>query len=185
MKKDDMQLPKHLGGHKGRTHTDQGVLKYFYNHRGCKSVLDIGCGPGGQIEIANQLGYHTHGIDGDWTVTPPELFDFTQDEYVPLRQYDLAWSIEFLEHVEEQFVPNYMPAFKACTWAVVTHALPGEPGHHHVNCQPTEYWLETFSQHGFEYCEDETSNVRAASTMSRDFIRRRGLVFFNQMKTKD
>ena len=40
---------KHLGGHAGITHTDQGVLKFFQENHNIKSILDVGCGPGGQV----------------------------------------------------------------------------------------------------------------------------------------
>jgi hypothetical protein len=28
-----------------------------------------------------------------------------------------------------------------CNTLVFTHALPDQPGYHHVNCQTSEYWL--------------------------------------------
>ena len=31
----------------------------------------------------------------------------------------------------------------------MTHAVPGQAGHHHVNCQPQEYWINLLSQKGF------------------------------------
>ena len=42
-------LPDHLGGHMGITHVDKGILKYFKT-KGCKTYLDIGCGPGGMTK---------------------------------------------------------------------------------------------------------------------------------------
>ena len=31
----------------------------------------------------------------------------------------------------------------------MTHALPGQGGHHHVNCQPPEYWIEKMARRGY------------------------------------
>ena len=31
----------------------------------------------------------------------------------------------------------------------ITHALPGQGGHHHVNCQPAEYWIEKMAARGY------------------------------------
>lgn len=178
-----MPLEKHLGGHKGRTHTDPGVLDYFWNHHNCRSLIDIGCGPGGQVELALEKGWTAHGVDGDYTLERSfdcEIVDFTKQKLSTNRQHDLAWCVEFLEHVEEQYIENYIPGLYSAKFCVVTHALPGEPGHHHVNCQTNEYWIEKFAEYGMKYDAELTNAVRQASTMKRDFIRRRGLAFIRQ-----
>ena len=46
-------------------------------------MLDLGCGPGGQVYEAQQLGLSVIGVDGDFTLVRerPELFvvhDFTK-----------------------------------------------------------------------------------------------------------
>lgn len=46
-----MSLPEHLGGHKNRTHLDEGSLDHCIKILQVKSMLDIGCGPGGMVEI--------------------------------------------------------------------------------------------------------------------------------------
>lgn len=42
----------HLGGHGFKTHLDHGLLNFFKNEFNCKSLLDIGCGPGGMVKLA-------------------------------------------------------------------------------------------------------------------------------------
>ena len=175
-------LEEHLGGHKGRTHTDAGVLDHFWNELGCRSLIDVGCGPGGQVNLALSKGWRAFGIDGDYTLKfmfPAEVIDFTKQQFVPKEKFDLAWCVEFLEHVEEQYIPNYVTAFQSAKYLVVTHALPGEPGHHHVNCQTNDYWKEKLAEHGLMYDAGLTEQIRACSTMERDFVRRRGLAFIN------
>ena len=46
---------------------DRGILQYFKS-KGCQNYLDIGCGPGGMLDEAYNLGYYVQGIDGDDTV---------------------------------------------------------------------------------------------------------------------
>ena len=58
-------LPSHLGGHKSRTHIDVGVLKFARDKLKVKSMLDIGCGPGGMVNLAKKLELKVLGIDGD------------------------------------------------------------------------------------------------------------------------
>ena len=63
-----MELEAHLGGHQGKTHTDEGTLRWAISKLGIKSMLDIGCGPGGMVELANKMGVDAHGLDGDYTL---------------------------------------------------------------------------------------------------------------------
>ena len=74
-------------------------------------MLDVGCGPGGMIELAESVGISSWGIDGDPYVkrqTPVIIHDYTlgpvDASRLPRKQFDLAWSVEFLEHVEEKFI---------------------------------------------------------------------------------
>lgn len=146
-----------------------------------RSMLDVGCGPGGMVELAVELGIDAHGIDGDSTLRFADPSRFTVWDFThgvpPLRPYDLAYSCEFLEHVEARFVENFMPCFAECAFAVVTFAPPGKPGHHHVNCQPAEYWIELFQRHGLDYDRDLTDVLRLRSRMAREFMRETGLFF--------
>jgi hypothetical protein len=57
----------------------------------------------------------------------------------------------------------------------MTHAFPGQPGHHHVNCQPTEYWLARMKATGFSLDEWATEAARTVAPGSH--WQRSGLVF--------
>ena len=94
---------------------------------------------------------------------------------------DLIWSVEFLEHVEERYIPNFMPLFTMARRAVVTAAPPGKKGHHHVNCNHQSYWVDIFEDYGLELNKDETKRMRAGTKMDREFMRETGMVF-NQKK---
>ena len=39
----------------------------------------------------------------------------------------------------------------------MTHAVPGQGGHHHVNCQPSEYWIERIEALGYSFLPDVTA----------------------------
>lgn len=172
----------HLGGHLNITHVDDGVLKAMQEKFNCKSMLDVGCGPAGQLEVAKNLGFEkVLGLDGDPAVAKEGVvtIDFTKDKFDSDDRYDLGWSCEFVEHVKEEYIPNFMSAFKACKYVCLTHAPPNTLGHHHVNCQTKEYWVKVFKGYGFEFLEEESSQCREASTMKRNFFRENGLVFKN------
>jgi hypothetical protein len=192
----------HLGGHQWITHIDEGLLKLL-QFCGYKTLIDVGCGPAGNVKLARELGMEAIGIDGD-----PELLrlnapnmpliaphDYTKGRLPPqmswddgdhdrwdlnLTRFEVGLSTEFLEHVEEKYIPNIMDTFQRCKIVICTHGLPGETwGHHHVNLQTEEYWVEMFSKYGFTYSKAGTDKIRAASTMRKGFIKRTGKMFIN------
>lgn len=174
-------LPRHLGGHAGVTHVDKGALRLFWSI-GCRSLIDVGCGPGGQVALASQLGWQAVGLDGDYTLRRAidcQIIDFTVEKYQSGERFDLAWCCEFVEHVEARYIGNYMPALAGARYLAMTHAPPGKRGHHHVNCQPAAYWKRVMARHGLTYLPNLTRRLRRASSMGREFVRTTGLVFFN------
>ena len=155
-------------------------------------MVDIGCGPGGQVGWARSMGIiNAIGIDGDpalpvrdwivrhdFTTGTPLGIQHGVDTGAPL--FDLAWSVEFLEHLEEKYLPNVMPLFARCEYAIVTAAPPGKGGHHHVNCQDWVYWATVFQDYGLRLDPGLTKDVRESSSMEREFMRENGLVFVNE-----
>ena len=175
-------LPSHLGGSEGETHTDEGALKFIIGATGARSMLDVGCGPGGMVHLGKQLGLDSFGVDGDNTLNrtvPVFIHDFTTGPVGLKRTFDLCWSVEFVEHVEERFMNNYIQAFQQCKFVMMTHAFPGQGGHHHVNEQPTSYWIDKMTEAGFIFEPKMTDAIRRASTMKQFFIRQHGLFFKN------
>jgi cyclopropane fatty-acyl-phospholipid synthase-like methyltransferase len=184
MKKPKSKVDKHLGGHSFKTHIDNGILNYAKDKLDCKSMLDIGCGPGGIVDAALALGIDSYGIDGDYSLTHnhPEritIHDFTKGKINHTRSYDLGYSCEFVEHVEEQYLPNFINSFQQCRHLIITYAPEGTPGHHHVNCRNQEYWINILKEFNFAYDPIVTNYIRKVSTMKRNFIRDHGLYFLN------
>jgi len=177
-------LPAHLGGHQMETHIDDGALQLLIDRFDVQSYLDVGCGPGGMVDLAESKGLKVLGVDGDYTLerAKPENFvlhDYTKGPAPVEGLWDLGWSCEFLEHVEERYMDNYIDTFAKCKRIVVTHAFPGQGGHHHVNEKDPNYWFQQFGQRGFLLDMKTTDDVRRASTMEQRYIRVSGMVFFN------
>ena len=180
-------LPEHLGGHMNKVHTDRATLLYLQEKYDINSMVDVGCGPGDMVMIAKDRGINAMGIDGDFTLQdmwkarelPIVLHDFTKSEVAmsAFAGWDLGWSVEFLEHVEEKYMDNWMAIFEKCKYIVCTAAPPGHAGHHHVNCQTREYWIEKFDGYGFEYDEEETEYIRTNSVMRKPFMQRNGMFY--------
>jgi hypothetical protein len=169
-------LPGHLGGHFGQTNTDVATLAELQRRYGVRTLLDVGCGPGGQLEAAAALGIVAWGVDGDPHLVRPgvRIHDYTTG---PLYWHpvDLVWCMEFVEHVEARYVPNFLATFAAGRVLYLTAAPPGFPGHHHVNCQPEAYWVELLAREGWQLERETTAWVRRNG--SHVFSQRQGLVF--------
>jgi len=187
LKLSDNKLPEHLGGHKGRTHLDFGVLEYMIETYNIKNMLDIGCGPGGIVDLATDKGLNAVGIDGDYTVSRSKnkfvIHDYTKGPSTIIESFDLIWSCEFVEHVEEIYLPNFMEDFKKGKFVVMTFSE--KSGHHHVNCKPASYWINQFEKANFKFDPIETDIIRNKSTMNIDklkkkqFVKNAGLFFQN------
>lgn len=176
-------LPNHLGGHCNITHIDESTLDYLINKFNIKTMYDVGCGPGGMVNLANNKNISAIGIDGDFTLSYNNinviLHDFTSGPII-LSNADLAWSCEFLEHVEEKYMDNYFSVFCKCKLVFCTFST-SRGGHHHVNVQNQEYWDNKFKSYGFVKDTESTLEIRKTSTMKRDFVRNTGTIYLNKV----
>lgn len=147
-----------------------------------ETVLDVGCGDGATVDwFTKRLGpWSVSGIDGYPSLHPQiKQCDF-RVQTVGGYKVDLVWSCEFVEHVEEEFAHNYLAAFCQGRYLVMTHALPGQPGHHHVNCQNQDYWVNTLRLVGFELDGHLTAQARAVASTDQaetNYFAKTGLVF--------
>lgn len=174
-----------LGGniHHGDNATFCPVLwRYLVDRFAVNSVLDVGCGEGHAVRFFQRLGVIAHGIDGlranvDRAVTPIAHHDILQTSYY--MPVDLVWSCEVAEHIRPEKVDNYVDTLANGRIVAMTHALPGQGGHHHVNCQPQEYWVEKLAQRGFSLAPFyETYRRVAGSDLTTNYFVKSGLVFF-------
>lgn len=157
--------PWHLGGYwpGGDPYSWTPTLwAWLVAEHGVESVIDVGCGEGQALLEFQRLGAAALGVDGLDVADGPliEVHDYTTGPFVPSRRYDLAWSCEFVEHVEERYRANFIETFKAADLLLMTHGTPGQKGHHHVNCQWGHYWVELLAADGWRYDADLTAEAR-------------------------
>jgi SAM-dependent methyltransferase len=152
-----------------------------------KTVLDIGCGRGFSSKYFQSLGCDILGVDGSTKAGEMSLIPehFLLNDYEsgpalsrseieyndkPIKDFvfDLCWCCEFVEHVWEEYSPNFIEDFKSCKYVAMTFAEPGQGGHHHVNEQPEEYWVKKLEANGFEYLIEETEELRKFACDDRD-----------------
>ena len=177
-------MSAHLGGYVpgGDAATFYPLLwRWLVDELGVASVIDVGCGDGVALREFAEYGCTVLGVEG--TAQDDERIvqhDYVLGPYRPEMRFDLAWCCEFVEHVGERYLPNFLATFQAADLVALTHAFPGQAGHHHVNCQPVDYWLGALAAIGFQIDEDTTQTARvyaAANSSPWNHFVRSGLVF--------
>ena len=134
------------------------IAPLVYNVVKPNSVIDIGCGHGYWLREFQLLGTsEIQGIDGDYIskdslAIPPSKFT-AYDLNTPLiveRQYDLAMSIEVAEHLNPESSNHFVESLcKLSNIVLFSAAIPGQPGHCHINANWPDFWADKFSQHGY------------------------------------
>lgn len=142
------------------------LWQWLVEEQGVRSVLDVGCGEGHALKFFRELGCTVVGVDGvaqdDSSI---DVHDFTAGPYGPI-DVDLVWCCEFVEHIEEVYLPNILAALQSAPLVLLTHAEPGQQGHHHVNCQPSSYWVGALAVSGYSLDERLTSLTRVIAGLN-------------------
>ena len=132
------------------------------------SIFDMGCGEGHLMSYFHDKGINVYGSDGllqNKKSSPNRIRDYMQIhdynkgamEPVPV---DMTISCEFVEHIEAKYIKNIMPQFRSSKVVVFTHAVAGQDGYHHVNCQDDGYWIRLMILKGFRYEKTSTTLAR-------------------------
>lgn len=161
-----------------------GLWKFLIERFAVESVLDVGCGEGHAVKHMRRLGVIAHGIDGlrgnvERAVTPVSMHDLLAGPF--FMPVDLVWSCEVAEHIVEDKVDHFLDTLANGRVVAMTHAVPGQEGHHHVNCQPAEYWVQHMMARGYELSH-ETNLCRhiAAREGYVTFFQNAGLLFIRR-----
>jgi len=156
------------------------------------SMLDIGCGVGTSQLFFERNGINNLGIDGTDKVIPFHrmvnnliIHDLTLGPFKH-GDFDLVWSCDVFEHIEEKFIQNIFDTLNASNAKIIAFAAApvGWGGYHHVNCQNPPYWIEKMAEFcsGYTYDEALTTECRTISPIgsygrNQSFFQRSGLIF--------
>ena len=153
------------------------MWKWLINELDIRTMIDLGCGEGYTTEFFHNLGVRSVGVEGCEVNNPlVKQHDFTEGPYETwrwTRRFDLVWCCEVVEHIEEEFLPNLMETIQGAKYVAMTHAFPGQGGHHHVNCQTGLYWLAQFYRYGYELDE----RTEKARELASGHFARSGMLF--------
>jgi hypothetical protein len=88
-----------------------------------------------------------------------------------------------VEHIEEKYVHNLLSSLACGKFIVMTNALKGQGGHHHVNEQPTEYWINHLRKYNYEMLTEDTNRIRKiAEKDGAVYLSKTGLVLARSFK---
>jgi SAM-dependent methyltransferase len=176
-------IPEYAGGHCYITHIDRGVLEFLGSRKGCGSLLDVGCGVGGQVQQALEMGWGAFGIDVDLgAIGAPNvaLIDLAQQPVIFHEKFDVVWSVETAEHIPEKFEENYLQTLVANCGRYLVMTASNIPMQLHVNCKPREHWIKALEKKGMWYDELGYKKILEHSTMEREFLRDTGMFFISK-----
>jgi SAM-dependent methyltransferase len=127
-----------------------------------KSVLDVGCGMGGWLAAAEELGVgRLVGADGPWN-NPANLLSKQiqfntvnlETQFVSLGKFDLCISVEVAEHLSRDRADEFVRSLCAASDVVLfSAAIRFQGGVNHINEQWQSYWAQLFDAAGYD-CHD-------------------------------
>ena len=176
----------HLGGnldHGDPFTFSPSAWDYLLKRFSVRSALDLGSGTGHAAHYFSKSGVNCIAVDGLEenilsAIYPTIRVDLTKTSV--FCKVDLVHCQEVVEHIEEIYVNNIVNSFKSGSIVCMTHAFPGQGGHHHVNEQPTQYWIDLLTNNNFSLLMEDTKRIREfAKQDGATYLARSGLVFAN------
>jgi SAM-dependent methyltransferase len=148
--------------HDGSVYSAQRLLPIVFDLIRPQSVIDVGCGTGTWLSVAQQLGVIDFiGLDGDYVdrammLIPEEKF-IPCDLNRPLpvdRLFDMAICVEVVEHLPAFAAPEIVAELvRVAPVIIFSAAVPGQGGCNHLNEQWPEYWQSLFALHSYRFCD--------------------------------
>lgn len=139
---------------------------YLTDTLGAASVLDIGCGPGGLVEVLAKRGNVAIGIDSNplnqefFVKRNPDheaRFILEQAQNViPGNFFDVVVAVEVFEHIPDDVNSQILQNIRdKCKFFLHTstpyHSTPQfDRQWGHINVKPTEHWIKFIEAHGFK-----------------------------------
>jgi len=156
-----------------------------------KTFVDVGCGAGVVTKYMLDRGVDARCVEAsneaiNTSFVPRDRIiqhDFTRGPWYPKEVVDVAYTVEFLEHVEPQYLDNIMALLKSARYVVMAASKHG--GWSHVNVHFKWWWVEVMESYGFKHSPQMTDVLRSLTLKSHQlqrgyaYLMHTGLVFRN------
>jgi SAM-dependent methyltransferase len=134
-------------------------LQHLFSIWRPRSVIDIGCGQGAWLSVADEfLVDHLIGVDGEWVdegkLLSPKIDFRSGDLNAPIdiaEFFDLAFSPEVAGHLNPQSSEMFLSSLSRLSGAVFfSAAFTAQPGTNHINTRRHSFWAQVFKSQGFD-----------------------------------
>ncbi|WP_280570269.1 hypothetical protein [Chromohalobacter sp. 296-RDG] len=136
------------------------ILGTIWPHIDIKNVLDIGCGVGTWLDVANKMGaLNATGLEGPWVKNQETyvdknkitLIDFENLELdLSEQEIDLTIWLEVAEHLTQEASDDIISKLRHSSQTVLfSAAIPGQGGRGHINEQWQSHWIDCFRRNGY------------------------------------
>jgi len=146
------------------------ILGLLYTFFKPQEVIDVGCGQGGWLAIAESLGAKgLKGLDGKWVKKDTLLsknIDFVEVNFEEAnleeanleevllkldKKYDLCMSLEVAEHVSQKNAEKFIDFLCETSDIVLfSAAIKEQGGVNHINEQWQPYWIDLFKSNHYK-----------------------------------
>lgn len=145
---------------------------FLYEYFKPKSVVDFGCAIGNILYSFKERGCDICGIEGstksrkmmDEKFPGVSKYVKIKDISLPIKlekKYDLAISMETLEHIRPQFSDNAVESIALSSDLLVLTACPPVGRNKlHFNEQKFDYWIKKFRKHNFCLNIEHTNEIK-------------------------
>jgi hypothetical protein len=137
--------------------------RYMIERFSLESVLDIGSGIGYSSAFFHKNGLKVIAVDGlqenvDMAIYPTILQDLAKG---PVNcKVDLVHCQEVVEHIHQDHLENLLASLSCGRIILMTNALPGQYGYHHINEQETSYWTDHLQRYNCHLLSEDTLRLR-------------------------
>ena len=179
----DINKP-HLGGNglnADKNTWSPSSWKYVIEKYHIKNITDLGSGRGFISKWLADLGLNVTAVDGlednvKNAVISTIQHDLTEKAFV--KNTDLVICLEVVEHIDEKYLDYLLDSMCQGKYLFMTHAVPGQKGYHHVNCQNSDYWINHLSKKSYTLLEEDSVIIRNLADRDKArHISRNGMLF--------
>lgn len=130
-----------------------------------RTMMDVGCGDGHMVRIAEALGVSACGLD------------IVENNHPNIHQVDLCNSVSYMggemvlclevaEHLPEHAADHLCEYLSDTTYETLlfSAATPGQGGSGHLNEQPWAYWVKKLHANGLTINTEKTDHLRKVWT---------------------
>ena len=143
----------------GASTSARAILPMLFDRFSPTSVVDVGCGTGAWLSVAQELGVvDLLGIDGPWVAAESVMIgsehflecDLGNVDPSIDRRFEMCLSTEVAEHLPPQRSAGFVDLLCRLSDVVVfSAAIPRQGGMGHVNERWQSFWVGQFERNGF------------------------------------